>query len=365
MPSTIDRLKTQFKASLFHKRVIYLSKRAWRQRHNKVFTHNPDYRRACPPEIESAHRILWKPLRSDLCLDTLRVCYGISGKAVAEIIPEEIYVSEIEPCLNHHPESRFLENKNFFNRWLLGDLFPEVFVHNIDGDFYNGKYERFTPTALRAQLARLPYPVVLKPSLGPGGGRGVSFVSDPEALAIAMGDKQDFVVQALIRQHNFFAQFNPSCLNTLRVCTYRSVTDNQVHVLNVTMRMGKGGSLDNETAGGIVCNIHDDGTLNHYAVDKYGVKFSEHPDTHLRFTDHHIIPQFESLQQITCRVAQDIYLTRLVSFDVTMDEKGRWRLIEWNLFDQTIRFAQYAGKPFFGHFTDEVIDYCRRHPEWR
>jgi len=38
--------------------------------------------------------------------------------------------------------------------------------------------------------------------------------------------------------------------------------------------------------------------------------------------------------------------------------------MELNLMSQTIRFAQYAGRPFFGPFTGEVVRYCKEHPRW-
>jgi hypothetical protein len=52
----------------------------------------------------------------------------------------------------------------------------------------------------------------------------------------------------------------------------------------------------------------------------------------------------------------------LAGWDMSLDDQGRWRCIEVNLEGNTIRFAQYAGQPFFGEFTDEVIDYCLHHP---
>lgn len=356
---------SRLKAKMHHFRVRQLSRRDWLQRHAKVMKLNPTCRTPCASSVEQAHVRFWRQLRPDISLDTLRICQGISGKSSLEIIPEEVYVSEVEPCLNRYREAAFLANKNCYNRWFPGTLFPEVFLHNIDGDFYDSDYQPLSLTSATLLMKDLPYPVVLKPSLGPGGGRGVYFVKDVSELQERIKGERHFVVQRLIRQHPFFAKFNEVGLNTLRICTYRSVMDGEIHVLNVTMRMGRGGCLDNETAGGIVCNINDDGSLNHYALDKYGVKYFEHPDTGLKFGDAHIVPQLAALKDIAKHAARDIYLTRLASLDASMDESGAWRLIETNLFNQTIRFAQYAGKPFLGQWTGEVVEYCKQHPTWR
>ena len=365
MISTNKSLGSRLKARLVHIRIRQLTKRDWCARHQNVYDLNPTYRHPCQRSVEQQHRALWRALRPQFSLDTLRVCHGISGLSDPRIVPEEVYVSEIEPCLNQHSEANFLANKNVYNRWYKIGIFPEVYVHNIEGDFYDGQYRQLNPAALHQLLDAVPYPVVLKPSVGPGGGAGVSFPQNLQTLKEQMHGRQNFVVQQRILQHEFLNRYNNTGLNTFRVCTYRSVIVSQIHILNISMRMGKGGSLDNETAGGIVCGIHSDGRLNSYAVDKYGTKFLKHPDSGMDFSRQEFIPQFDILKQLVRTVAQDVYLTRLVSLDACLDEHGQWRLIEMNLFNQTIRFSQYIGRPFFGEFTNEVIEFCRNHPTWR
>jgi len=154
-------------------------------------------------------------------------------------------------------------------------------------------------------------------------------------------------------------------LNTLRVYTYKSVASDRIHVLNVALRMGRGGSLDNLTAGGIACYVRPDGRLNTYAVDNYGAKFDRHPDSGLPFGPNALIPAFSSLLDLTRELAAALPMIRIAGWDMSLDPEGRWRCIEVNLSGHSIRFAQYAGQPFFGELTDEVIHYCLRHPRRR
>jgi hypothetical protein len=107
-----------------------------------------------------------------------------------------------------------------------------------------------------------------------------------------------------------------------------------------------------------VCSASPDGCLNDYAVDKFGSKYSAHPDTHVVFSSKEVLPDFEALLALARRTAGDVYRARLVSLDACFDESETWRLIEVNLFGQTIRFSQYAGRPFFGAHTGEIVDYC-------
>src|SRR5689334_18362627 len=141
MASPMENLTRKAKRNLLHWRARYLSDREWRDRFNKIYQQNPAYQKPCSPSVEKQHIARWQALAGRVNLDTLRVCYNISGVEHADMIPEEIYRSEIEPCLNHYPNVDWLSNKSFYNRWFPGDVFPRVHLHNIDGDFYDQNYE--------------------------------------------------------------------------------------------------------------------------------------------------------------------------------------------------------------------------------
>jgi len=122
--------------------------------------------------------------------------------------------------------------------------------------------------------------------------------------------------------------------------------------------MGRGGSLDNETSGGIHCRIGHDGMLEEYALDKYGTKYTVHPDTKTPFN--RMIPELEKLKNQSLRVAEKLFYTRIAGLDACYDRDGNWRMIEVNTNSHTIRSSQYWGVPFFREFTDEVIEHCTK-----
>ncbi len=360
---SLHSMGANLKTAILRWRVRHLSKQDWKAWHRRVFELHPEYRRPAPKDAEREHLKLWRPLRPDVSLNTLRACYNMSGIADPLIMPEELYTSEVEAALNRYDFSYFMSNKSFLTRWLPEGLPPEVLVHNIDGEFYDGSYRLLDARGADAILDRAEYPLVLKPSMG-SGGRGVCFPESPGDLRERMAGQRNFVVQKKIRQHPSFDKFYDHCLNTVRVCLYKSFSDDSIHFLNAAMRMGKGGSLDNLNSGGIVRFIHEDGRLNGIALDNWGEKFTEHPDSGVDFTQREPLPKFGELRELAVRLAREVYLCRLVSFDFCMDEAGRWRVLEINLRNQTIQMAQYAGRPFFGGFTGEVIDYCKQHPRW-
>ena len=83
--------------------------------------------------------------------------------------------------------------------------------------------------------------VVLKPTIDSCSGQGVLLFSKQNNCFISNnGDvlsgeflksyNDDFVLQETIVQHPDLAKFNPSSVNTLRICTYRSVQTEEINV---------------------------------------------------------------------------------------------------------------------------------------
>lgn len=358
------KIGKKFKNALLRLRVRHISRLGWNRWHQKVFGLHPHYKEPAPRDAERAHLALWRPLRRDVKLDTFRACYNMSGVTDPQIVPEEIYTSEIQVALNRYDYTWFLSNKSVLNRWLPEGLAPDVLLHNLDGVFLGTNYEPLSRTQVEELLAQPDYPVVIKPSMG-SGGRDVAFPScRAELLAFMEKLGTNYVVQRRIQQHPFFSRFSDSAVNTIRVCMYRSVRDEQMHYLNANVRMAKGGSLDNLNSGGIQRFIHPDGSLSAHALDNWGERFECHPDSGIEFTRDQVVPKFDALKRLAKNLARQVFLTRLVSFDFCLDEKGNWRVIEINLRNQTIQMAQYHGHPFFGPFTHEVIEYVKENPRW-
>lgn len=328
----------------------------WDKRYKRVFKIHPDYKDPAESEIEKAHELYWEPFNGHINHSTLRVCTNISGRSDSKYIPEEIFVTDIEPTLNHTPSVIYITYKSFYNYWFQGNIFPCGYLHNIDGEWLDSNLDPISFDKVRTITTELNYPVVLKPNRDSYGGRNVFFPKDREMLIGLIENKKNILVQEKIKQHSFFDQFNHHGINTLRVNIYRSVKNNQLHIVNIVLRMGVGGSLDNETAGGIVVMIRKDGLLNGFAVDKYGRRYLNHPDTGVSFNQK--IPDFEGLKAVALKIAQKVFYARLICLDLCYDSEEKWRMIEVNINGATIRFAQYHGALFFDEFTDEVHDYC-------
>lgn len=298
----------------------------------------------------------WSVFGVKVEVNTFLLSYNLSGKIDYNIVPENLFVSIIEPGLNKYAlrESSFLAIKNIYEKWFeCNQYFPKSYFHKIDNIFYDSKFNVIENIDYFIESNLINYPIVCKPSLGTAGGDGILFLKNINDLKNSLNTSSHLVFQEKIIQNAKIESIH-SGISSIRTCLYRDKTG-IFKILNHSIRFGVNGSLDNVSAGGISCNIEANGKLNHYAVGKYCDKYTYHPNSEINFSDI-VIPNYSELSEVAIKIANEIPLCNLVSLDMCLDVNDEWRCLEINLYNQTIRFAQYAGKSFFGKYTDEVIE---------
>lgn len=170
----------------------------------------------------------------------------------------------------------------------------------------------------------------------------------------------DFVVQEAIEQHPQLAQFNSTSVNTLRICTYRSVETEEIKVTGALIRIGKQGEIvDNAHAGGVFVGIDlETGELNHQAMNQYGKCCSSWND--ISFDDTFVIPCWGSIKEFSCKIASYVKHCRLLALDVTLDSNSIPRLIEVNISGFSYWLFNFVGQDVFAGETQSVIEYCKK-----
>lgn len=297
----------------------------------------------------------WRPISTNISLKTVEISKSLSGRFDKHIVPEEIYALYIEPMLNNDKSIKYLENKSIYNKWFSEGVFPKDYFHKIDNCYYNSELELIEDinSFIEENMKESYFPLIIKPNRDSYGGADIYFVDNKTEIFNIIEKYSNLVVQEKLNQSELLNAFNPASINTVRVCLYRD-SKGILHVINTSLRMGKDGSLDNETAGGIVCNIKASGILNNYAVDKFAVKYFRHPNSKFEFKDR-IFPMYNDLLETSIDIGNKVLGASIISLDMALDFSEQWRCIEINLFGQTVRFAQYAGESFFREYTDEVI----------
>ena len=115
-------------------------------------------------------------------------------------------------------------------------------------------------------------------------GRGVEklYVKDfdsPAAMLAYIREHGLVVLEHVLPQHEDMARLHPSSVNTMRILT--DLVDGQVHIAYITLKMGRGGGVcDNSGQGGILCRVDpQSGKIISPATDDYFNVYEKHPDT--------------------------------------------------------------------------------------
>lgn len=304
-------------------------------------------------EERSEYLEYWRKISPFVSVASAELSKSFSGIYNKYIVPEEFFAIYIEKKLNARRDISFLSNKTVYNRWFENGQFPKELLYNVDGKNFCCKHSSIDNIEGYIHSCEMKFPLVFKPAIDSWGGAGVVFVRDSEQLIELIKKNKNFIVQECIIQSESISKINDT-INTVRVYLYKPDMSDRFHFLNCSIRMGVNGSLDNETAGGIVCHLKKDGKLNKYAINKFGIKFNSHPNTGFVFENEYL-PFYRELIAQSIIVANQVPYARLIGLDMCLDDCDQWRCIEVGMFGQTIRFSQYAGEPFFNKYTDEVV----------
>jgi len=325
-------------------------------------------------EGEQSYLNKWKVFGREVDIRYYRGYYPYIGRD-ENIVPSNILKSIIDPVLNDSRYVHYYRDKNVYGRLFPKEFLPLTFLRRICGHYYDESYNVISNCNLSKrsilQFVLTTEKFIVKPTVDTTSGKGVLlFIKQPEGVYKSQnGDllsfdfidsfyKDDFIIQEYLNQHRFTAQFNPTSVNTYRVSTYRSIRNNEVHVLGIILRIGKHGSVvDNIHAGGYIVGIKPNGSLNSYLTDSDGHLINNWNGVDFensQFVSPHLNLVIDFAKQIATRINH----ARFLALDIVIDQNENPKLIEYNIGG----FGDWAFElntgSVFGKFTDEIISFC-------
>ncbi len=299
---------------------------------------------------------LWFDMRyyemfNDLCDDPSQLKY---------YIPDDFYYCYIDLFLADDHYGRKFDDKTLYELYFPEVKHPMTIVRR-SGECLLGHDYQIIDIEQAVKLCHEAGSIIFKPSLVECGGKSIRFweVKDGDDRLRQSLNNRHYVIQTLIKQHEQLAKIHQDSVNTIRVLTL--LFEGRVHVISTILRMGANGSkVDNGSSGGICCGILPDGHLRPYARTLNGQIFDQHPQG-LKF-DGFAIPEYEKICQLACQMAPRMQeISRLISWDFTVDSSGDPVLIEANLYYGGCNVHQFCNGPIFGNMTDSVLRYVFKH----
>lgn len=245
----------------------------------------------------------------------------------------------------------YFTDKNFEEKVANIFKFPNNIVRCIDGEFYDKNFNYISINDAM-DLLRKYNKAVFKRTLGDGHGKGVSIVNENEYENQIKKFGDNYVVQELIKQHNFLSNFNESSVNVIRITSV--LWKGKVYILSGILRVGAPGSfcdhLGSNSTGPRIIGLDENGKLNAYCVD---------PDNVIKYDSIYgkkivgKIPFYNEMKKLVCEQHSKFIHHKIIGWDLTLNDKNEIVCIEFNSNAPGIIQSQMVCGPIFSKKLDD------------
>lgn len=284
---------------------------------------------------------------------------NVFGFDLQYYIPDGYYYRIVDTFFNHADRTLVLDDKNYYDLYLHDAPLPATICRKM-GDVYLDANYRIISLEDAERLCMEQGKVIVKASVDSAAGEGITYWDSnkhsKEDLNCALTGKKYAVVQEVIKQHKILADFNDSCVNTLRLITL--LFEGEIHVVAAVVIMGgKNAKTNHLHSGGIVCGILPTGQLRDTAFDGKLNTYKAHPNG-MVFSDV-TIPNYDQCVAMVKNFAPRFSNnSRFIGWDLTIGEDGKPVIIEANLYFSGS--VQIASGPVFGELTPMVLEYIKK-----
>ena len=281
--------------------------------------------------------------------------YAKTGIKDPAFIPSPVYEYNIRPHLNHPNFAIVYSNKAYLKRFIPNAEIARSVVANVNGHFLNEDLKMISKS--EAQKIINSYDsLVTKPALFSHHGEGVRLLKAPFDLReINAYYRNNYVIQIPVKQHELLSSLG-STVNTLRVVSV--LLNGKPHVTCSYIKIGEDGQFANNVGENrFYIGVDEGGKLADYCTDGNYNKFNAIPNgfSFAGLT----LPGYGDMIRCAERAHEDLSFFGLVGFDMLIDSEGKPVIIEANL-KQPGMDRQVAAGPYFGKYTVEVLEYCKR-----
>lgn len=270
-------------------------------------------------------------------------------------IPDDIWFAEILPKFCKIEFLMPYEDKCMYHLHFPNLNRPTTVVKRINGIFYDDQLNLLSFDEVKRRVVGRTN-LIIKPSVGSGKGRKIKVYSEKPIQKKEICDDMnrmgdDFIIQELVQQHEVLEKIHATSLNTIRVLSmfYKG----EVYILSCILRMGMGNSkIDNVSAGGLQCGIHEDGSLHSIAYNVKREKYTKHPDGVV--FEGTVVPGFNKVIDAIKEEHKKLPYFQIIGWDFAVDKNAEPVFIEFNVCPWQ---NQLTCGPTFGDMTDEILSY--------
>lgn len=302
--------------------------------------------------------------------DWHRLYASFTGSLDVKYVPELLFIPVIEKKFVSREYAKVFSDKNLLPLivdGIRGVVTPKILISCVQGHIRDCNRVLISYEHALKSIHNIGR-VFIKPTVDSNSGKNCAIIDvcngidklsgkSIEDILSSMGN--NYNIQELIVCSESFRKLHNESVNTYRVTTY--LWNGAVCHFPVLLRIGQGKSfLDNAHQGGMFIGVDDDGNLLECAYTEFQKRYYKHPDSGIIFKDYNIPETRKMLKEIK-NVHSQIPQIGMISWDLTVNDKGQTVVIEMNLAGQSIWLSQMAnGVGVFGDNTADILQWIAR-----
>lgn len=250
--------------------------------------------------------------------------------------------------INHPSISVLIDSKSYLPVLLADkkEWLPDFFTFYSQGSivFQKGMPYQLNDSGLFLKSALEKFGSLMVKPISQGGGRGIFLLTQDNFEEATLNlNKQDYVINNVLKNNSFLTDFFPGTLNTMRVTFYKNRSGKNV-ILVIAQRFGTSfsKSVDNVSRGGMACSVDPESGVMSKAYTYSGVPgwYSKHIDSGKQIAGIKF-PDWENTHVKIQEIVNHFYFLEYAGIDIAFTDKGI-KIIEINSQPEG-RFTQVGG----------------------
>ncbi|WP_425236054.1 sugar-transfer associated ATP-grasp domain-containing protein [Ulvibacterium sp.] len=281
----------------------------------------------------------------------LYVYSAASGTFKEGWIPDNYYGQVVVPKIQG-AYGKLSFAKLYSNAFFKTDRFPDL-AYYVNGQWLSKDLSVMDPSAVQEVIFSESDQVVFKRDQS-FQGKGVHLIQKNNFKTSYIEQLGNGVFQKHIRHHPFFNDFGMAATATLRITTVLN-TSRQVFVRAAYLRMGRSGETHVQSRSQVKVGIEiNTGELAEYGHLNDWRSVPKHPDTHMAFT-HKTIPYFDEAMALCKELHAKVPYIGSIGWDLAIDAKGQLQILEWNGYNNDIKYSEATQGPCFADLGWEQL----------
>lgn len=273
----------------------------------------------------------------------LYVYSAIAGRFKEGWIPDNYYGSIVVPKLKGD-YGAVAGLKSLNSTIFSHNSFPDILSYS-NGVFFDTEYRVLPPDSIKGKLFADQDRVVYKLN-NSARGKGVFFF-DRESFDLGTIYKLgNGLFQSFINQHEVFREFVQESVATLRMTTV-SEDDGTTSLRACYLRLSARTDTHVRSESNIKIPIDmTSGAFHNLGYTTDWLEIDRHPMSRVKF-EGKFIPAYDASVKLVTMLHRKVPYARCIGWDLTIDDKGDVRIMEWNAEHNGIKFSEATQGPCF------------------